>query len=59
MQDNRPDPSALHRDSKLSEQALMKETDLQRCIESLQWMICNLLIENERLRQHMVQCTQW
>lgn len=59
MQDNRPDPSALHRDSKLSEQTLLKETDLQRCIESLQCMICNLLIENERLRQHMVHGTYW
>jgi len=51
MQDNRPDPSALPRDAKLSELVLLKETDLQRCIESLQCIICDLLIENERLRQ--------
>jgi predicted nuclease of restriction endonuclease-like (RecB) superfamily len=37
---------------KLTEQTLLKETDLQRCIESLQPIISDLLIENERLRQH-------
>jgi hypothetical protein len=49
MQSNRSDPSALPGDHKLSEQALLKETDLQRRIESLQCIICDLLIENEKL----------
>jgi hypothetical protein len=51
MQSNRSDPSALPPDQKLSEQAILKQTDLQRCIDSLQGIICDLLIENERFRQ--------
>jgi hypothetical protein len=43
MRNNRLDPSALPEDSKLSEQALLKETDLQRCIQSLQCIIGDLL----------------
>jgi len=54
MQNNRSDPSAVPENPKLSEQALLKEIDLQRCIQSLQRIICDLLIENERLRQYMV-----
>jgi hypothetical protein len=53
MQNNRSDPSAVSRDPKLSDQARPKETDLQRCVESLQGIICDLLIENERLRQYL------
>ena len=52
MQNNRSDPSAVPGDPKLTDQTLLKETDLQRCIESLQSIICDLLIENETLRQH-------
>jgi hypothetical protein len=51
MQNNRSDPPALPGDPRLTEQALLKETDLQRCIEALQCIICDLLIENEKLRQ--------
>jgi len=51
MQDNRSDPSVAPEDRKLFDQVLLKETDLRRCIESLQWIICDLLIENEKLRQ--------
>jgi hypothetical protein len=54
MQSNRSDPSIVPGDPKLSEQVLLKETDLQRCIESLQCIICELLIENEKLRQWLV-----
>jgi hypothetical protein len=54
MQNNRSDPPAVPGDSKLTEQILLKETDLQRCIESLQCIICDLLIENEKLRRHLV-----
>jgi hypothetical protein len=53
MQNNRSDPSVVPGDPKLYKQALLKETDLQRCIESLQCIICDLLIENERLRQYL------
>ena len=38
-------------DPSLSERTLLEETDLRRCIESLQWIICDLLSENEKLRQ--------
>jgi hypothetical protein len=31
------------------------ETDLRRCIESLQWIICDLLSENEKLRQLLAE----
>lgn len=55
MQCNRSDPSIVPGDPKLSEQALLKETDLQRCIESLQCAICDLLIENEKLRQCLMR----
>jgi hypothetical protein len=51
MQNNRSDSSAMPGDPNLSEQALLEETDLRRCIESLQWIICDLLSENEKLRQ--------
>jgi hypothetical protein len=54
MQNNRSDPSAVPENLKLSEQGLLKEIDLQRCIQSLQRIICDLLIENERLRQYLV-----
>jgi hypothetical protein len=54
MQNNRSDPSAVPGDPKLTDQTLLKETDLQRCIEALQCIICDLLIENERLRQRLV-----
>jgi hypothetical protein len=54
MQNNRSDPSAVPGDPKLTEQTLLKETDLQRSIESLQRIICDLLIENEKLRQHLI-----
>jgi hypothetical protein len=53
MQNNRSDPSAVPGNPKLTEQILLKETDLQRCIESRQFIICELLIENERLRQSL------
>jgi hypothetical protein len=52
MQNNRSDPSAVPGDLKPTDRTLLKETDLQRCIESLQRIICDLLIENEKLRQH-------
>jgi hypothetical protein len=45
MQKNRSDPSAM------SERILLEESDLRRCIESLQWIICDLLSENEKLRR--------
>lgn len=51
MQNNRSDPSGVPGDANPSERALLTETDLQRCIESLQWIICDLLSENEKLRQ--------
>jgi hypothetical protein len=51
MQNNRSDPSAVPGDPNLSARALLEETDLRRCIESLQWIICDLLSENEKLRQ--------
>jgi hypothetical protein len=51
MQNNRSDPSAVPGDPNLSEPALLPETDLQRCVESLQWIICDLLSENEKLRR--------
>jgi len=50
MQNDRLAPSAIPGDRKLTERILLKETDLRRCIESLQSIICDLLIENERLR---------
>jgi hypothetical protein len=54
MQSNWSDPLAVPGDHKLIEETFLKETDLQRCIESLQCIVCDLLIENERLRQHLV-----
>jgi hypothetical protein len=51
MQNNRSDPSAVRGDPNLSKQALREEADLRRCVESLQCTICELIIENERLRQ--------
>jgi hypothetical protein len=51
MHNNRSDPSAMPGNPNLSERTLLEETDLQRCIESLQWIICDLLSENEKLRQ--------
>ena len=56
MQNDRLDPSAISRDRKLTEQILLKEIDLQRCIESLQRIVCDLLIENERLRIRSERC---
>jgi hypothetical protein len=53
MQSNLSDPCTAPRDPKLSEQALVTETDLQRCIESLQCIVCDLLIENEELRRYL------
>ena len=50
MQNNRSTLSAASGDSKPAEQTLLTETDRQRRIESLQRIICDLLIENERLR---------
>jgi hypothetical protein len=51
MRNNRSDPSAVPGNPNLSERALLEEPDLRRCIESLQWIICDLLSENEKLRQ--------
>ena len=51
MQNNRSDSSAVPGDLNPSERTLLEEPDLQRCIESLQWIICDLLSENEKLRQ--------
>jgi hypothetical protein len=51
MQNSRSDSSAMREDPSLSERTLLEETDLRRCIESLQWIICDLLSENEKLRQ--------
>ncbi len=53
MQSDRSDPSAMPGDAELIEETLLKETNLQRCIESLQRIICDLLIENEKLRQRL------
>ncbi len=53
MQSNRSDPPAMAGDPNLSEQSLLDEPDLRRCIESLQWIICDLISENEKLRQLM------
>ena len=53
MQDNRSEPSAAPGDCKLSEQAMRREADLTRCIECLQRIVCDLLIENEKLRQEL------
>jgi hypothetical protein len=53
MQNDRSDPSAVAREPNLSDQALPKETDLRRRIQSLQCIICDLLVENERLRQYL------
>jgi hypothetical protein len=53
MQIKRSAPSAAPENPKRSEQAILKETDLRRSIESLQSIICGLLIENEKLRQCM------
>jgi hypothetical protein len=50
MQNNRSDPSAVPGAPTLTEQTVLKEADLQRRIESLQCIICDLLVENERLR---------
>jgi hypothetical protein len=51
MQNSRSDSSAMPEDPSLLELTLLEETDLRRCIESLQWIICDLLSENEKLRQ--------
>jgi hypothetical protein len=53
MQNNRSDLSAVPEDHKLTDQTLLKETDLQRCIECLQHVVCDLLIVNEKLRQRL------
>lgn len=54
MHSNPSDSPTMPRDPKLSERTLLKEADLQRCIDSLQLIVCDLLIENEKLRQHLV-----
>jgi hypothetical protein len=54
MQNNRSDPSAVPGAPTLTEQTVLKEADLQRCIDSLQCIICDLLVENERLRQSLI-----
>lgn len=54
MHSNPSDSPTVSRDPNLSEQTLLKEADLQRCIDSLQLIVCDLLIENEKLRQHLV-----
>ncbi len=51
MENKQSAPSAEPENPKRSDQAILKETDLRRSIESLQSIICGLLIENERLRQ--------
>ena len=51
MQNNRSDSPAVPAGPNPSEWAHMEEIDLRRCIESLQWIICDLLSENEKLRQ--------
>ena len=51
MENKQSDPSAKPRGPNLSERALPEETDLRRCVESLQWIICDLLSENEKLRR--------
>ena len=51
MHNNRSDPPAMPENPNLSERTLLEEPDLRRCIESLQWIICDLLSENEKLRQ--------
>jgi hypothetical protein len=51
MQNSRSNPSAVSPELNLPERALLEEANLQRCIESLQWIVCDLLSENEKLRQ--------
>jgi hypothetical protein len=51
MQNNRSDSRAVPAGPNLSERAIVEQTDLRRCVESLQWIICDLLSENEKLRQ--------
>ena len=51
MHNHRSDPPAMPGNPNLSERTLLEEPDLRRCIESLQWIICDLLSENEKLRQ--------
>jgi hypothetical protein len=51
MQNNRLDSPAVPAGPKLSERTIVEQTDLRRCVESLQWIICDLLSENEKLRQ--------
>lgn len=53
MHSNRSEPSIMPGDFTLAEQALLKEADLQQCVESLQRVICYLLIENEKLRRYL------
>jgi hypothetical protein len=53
MQNNRSDPSAVSGVPTLTEPTVLKEADLQRRIESLQSIICDLLAENERLREYL------
>jgi len=51
MQNNRSDSRAVPAGPNLSKRAIVEQTDLRRCVESLQWIICDLLSENEKLRQ--------
>jgi len=57
MQNPRSASSAPPGDLELPEQALIKETDLQQCIESFQTIIRDLLIENESLRKSLAAAT--
>lgn len=55
MQNSRSDPPVGPAERNLSQRALLEEANLQRCIESLQWIICDLLFENEKLRQLLAE----
>jgi hypothetical protein len=57
MQNNQSDSSAVPANTNLFERALVEETDLRQCIESLQWIICDLLFENEKLRRLLAEGT--
>ena len=54
MLGSRSDASIVLGGPKQAAQTHPKEGDLQRCVESLQVIICDLLIENEKLRQHLI-----
>jgi hypothetical protein len=54
MHSNRSGSSTVPGDPKLAARTLLTEADLQQRIESLQFIICDLLVQNEKLRQHLV-----